>query len=201
MLIPPSALFPAIEWSIQHASMRPCLMGTPDGQLESTRRSPSFLKFTIKKNNSQAIMQRQTGNQQYPLMQDDSFHQIDIDSIDRLSAALGPTGRPSSLEEGLYANLEVRPDVNDKLPTYTEAVSESIPNVVLNPIRGMYVNPWATTETLGEDEVLVDGIPVGPPILLLINALASMAFDLLGFLITFFLATTYVILFCRGLTT
>ncbi len=42
-----------------------------------------------------------------------------------------------------------------------------------------------------DDELLIDGLPVGHPFLLIVNLMISMSFDFVGFMLTYMLATSH----------
>ncbi|EMD97386.1 hypothetical protein COCC4DRAFT_177374 [Bipolaris maydis ATCC 48331] len=87
---------------------------------------------------------------------------------------------------GVWANLSAKPtrgeDAEEKPPTYEQAAADATPPY------------WETTilapGTFG-DEVFVEGLPVGSLFSFLWNAMISMSFQLVGFLLTYLLHTTH----------
>jgi len=88
--------------------------------------------------------------------------------------------------DGVFANLSAKPtrgeDVEEKPPTYEQAAADATPPY------------WETTilapGTFG-DEVFVEGLPVGSVFSFVWNAMISMSFQLVGFLLTYLLHTTH----------
>ncbi|KAH3905366.1 hypothetical protein HBH56_220080 [Parastagonospora nodorum] len=87
---------------------------------------------------------------------------------------------------GVWANLSAKPtpgqDAEEKPPTYEQAAADATPPY------------WETTilapGTYG-DEVFVEGLPVGSLFSFIWNAMISMSFQLVGFLLTYLLHTTH----------
>ncbi|KAH7138288.1 metal homeostatis protein bsd2 [Dendryphion nanum] len=88
--------------------------------------------------------------------------------------------------DGVFANLSAKPtrgeDLEEKPPTYEQAAADATPPY------------WETTilapGTFG-DEVFVEGLPVGSVFSFIWNAMISMSFQLVGFLLTYLLHTTH----------
>ncbi|KAF1977184.1 hypothetical protein BU23DRAFT_551109 [Bimuria novae-zelandiae CBS 107.79] len=88
--------------------------------------------------------------------------------------------------DGVFANLSAKPtrgeEVEEKPPTYEQAAADATPPY------------WETTilapGTFG-DEVFVEGLPVGSVFSFVWNAMISMSFQLVGFLLTYLLHTTH----------
>ncbi|KAJ4291082.1 hypothetical protein N0V90_010280 [Kalmusia sp. IMI 367209] len=88
--------------------------------------------------------------------------------------------------DGVWANLSAKPtrgeEVEEKPPTYEQAAADATPPY------------WETTilapGTFG-DEVFVEGLPVGSVFSFVWNAMISMSFQLVGFLLTYLLHTTH----------
>ncbi|KAI9032987.1 hypothetical protein DFJ74DRAFT_143527 [Hyaloraphidium curvatum] len=105
--------------------------------------------------------------------------------------------------DALFSHIDsLRGTPAEKLPTYTEAVSAPATavrlgdgtTVVQSSAAGVAVqhNPFVTYErTYGEEEVYVEGWVVGSWVVFLLNCVASTAFDFIGFVLTFFLATSH----------
>ncbi|EOD52270.1 metal homeostatis protein bsd2 [Neofusicoccum parvum] len=103
--------------------------------------------------------------------------------------AFVPGGRVvggGSGNDGVFANLSAKPsredDVEEKPPSYEQAAADATPPY------------WETTilaPGLHTDEVFVDGLPVGSVFSFVWNAIISMAFQLVGFLLTYLLHTTH----------
>ncbi|KAF2787348.1 hypothetical protein K505DRAFT_367435 [Melanomma pulvis-pyrius CBS 109.77] len=88
--------------------------------------------------------------------------------------------------DGVWANLSAKPtrgeDAEEKPPTYEQAAADATPPY------------WETTilapGTFG-DEVFVEGLAVGSVFSFVWNAMISMSFQLVGFLLTYLLHTTH----------
>ncbi|KAF2481552.1 hypothetical protein BDY17DRAFT_301521 [Neohortaea acidophila] len=102
----------------------------------------------------------------------------------------GPGGRSNAAaNDGVWANLNAKPrageDLEEKPPTYEQAAADATPpyweTTVLSPY-GTSSNP---------DDVFVDGLLVGSLFSFIWNALISMSFQLIGFLLTYLLHTTH----------
>lgn len=99
-----------------------------------------------------------------------------------------PSGRivGGGQNDGVFANLSAKPtrgeDLEEKPPTYEQAAADATPPY------------WETTilapGTFG-DEVFVEGLPVGSVFSFVWNAMISMSFQLVGFLLTYLLHTTH----------
>ncbi|KAL4881376.1 hypothetical protein BJY04DRAFT_57566 [Aspergillus karnatakaensis] len=92
---------------------------------------------------------------------------------------------PSS-NDGVFANLAAKPERGEKSedlpPSYEEAAADATPPY------------WETTIVapgISSDEVYVDGLPVGSIFSFVWNAMISMSFQLVGFLLTYLLHTTH----------
>ncbi|KAF2738280.1 hypothetical protein EJ04DRAFT_560867 [Polyplosphaeria fusca] len=88
--------------------------------------------------------------------------------------------------DGVFANLSAKPtrgeDVEEKPPTYEQAAADATPPY------------WETTilaPGMVGDEVFVEGLPVGSVFSFVWNAMISMSFQLVGFLLTYLLHTTH----------
>lgn len=103
-----------------------------------------------------------------------------------------PSGRVyggGNATDGVFANLSAKPrageDLEEKPPTYEQAAADATPpyweTTVLSPY-GLSGNP---------DDVYVDGLLVGSLFSFVWNALISMSFELIGFLLTYLLHTTH----------
>jgi hypothetical protein len=88
--------------------------------------------------------------------------------------------------DGVWANLSAKPtrgeDLEEKPPTYEQAAADATP-------------PYWETTILAPgafgDEVYVDGLPVGSVFSFIWNAMISMSFQLVGFLLTYLLHSTH----------
>ncbi|EXJ85774.1 hypothetical protein A1O1_06142 [Capronia coronata CBS 617.96] len=94
-----------------------------------------------------------------------------------------PSLRPM---DGVFANLSAKPErgdqVDEKPPSYEQAAADATPPY------------WETTilaPGMSSDEVYVDGLPVGSLFSFVWNAMISMSFQLVGFLLTYLLHTTH----------
>ncbi|TGO52494.1 hypothetical protein BCON_0140g00080 [Botryotinia convoluta] len=89
--------------------------------------------------------------------------------------------------DGVFANLSAKPERGEKQeehpPTYEQAAADAAPpyweTTILAPGLG------------GLDEVYVEGLPVGSLFSFIWNAMISMSFQLVGFLLTYLLHTTH----------
>ncbi|KAJ5138511.1 uncharacterized protein N7515_003359 [Penicillium bovifimosum] len=88
--------------------------------------------------------------------------------------------------DGVFANLAAKPERGGKSedlpPSYEEAAADATPPY------------WETTIVapgISSDEVYVDGLPVGSVFSFVWNAMISMSFQLVGFLLTYLLHTTH----------
>ncbi|KAJ5810021.1 uncharacterized protein N7503_002239 [Penicillium pulvis] len=88
--------------------------------------------------------------------------------------------------DGVFANLAAKPERGEKNedlpPSYEEAAADATPPY------------WETTIVapgISSDEVYVDGLPVGSIFSFIWNAMISMSFQLVGFLLTYLLHTTH----------
>ncbi|KAJ5770042.1 uncharacterized protein N7511_002093 [Penicillium nucicola] len=88
--------------------------------------------------------------------------------------------------DGVFANLAAKPERGEKNedlpPSYEEAAADATPPY------------WETTIVapgISSDEVYVDGLPVGSVFSFVWNAMISMSFQLVGFLLTYLLHTTH----------
>lgn len=104
-----------------------------------------------------------------------------------------PSGRAvgggSHANDGVFANLNAKPragdDVDEKPPTYEQAAADATPPYWETTV----LSPYATTGN--PDDVFVDGLLVGSLFSFIWNALISMSFQLIGFLLTYLLHTTH----------
>ncbi|KAJ5638097.1 hypothetical protein N7490_007976 [Penicillium lividum] len=92
----------------------------------------------------------------------------------------------ASSNDGVFANLAAKPERGEKNedlpPSYEEAAADATPPY------------WETTIVapgISSDEVYVDGLPVGSIFSFIWNAMISMSFQLVGFLLTYLLHTTH----------
>ncbi|KAF1988296.1 hypothetical protein K402DRAFT_419634 [Aulographum hederae CBS 113979] len=88
--------------------------------------------------------------------------------------------------DGVFANLSAKPqrgdDLDEKPPTYEQAAADATPPY------------WETTilaPGMSSDEVFVDGLPVGSLFGFVWNAMISMSFQIVGFILTYLLHTTH----------
>jgi hypothetical protein len=88
--------------------------------------------------------------------------------------------------DGVFANLSAKPsrgdEADEKPPSYEQAAADATPPY------------WETTilaPGMLSDEVYVDGLPVGSVFSFVWNAMISMSFQIVGFLLTYLLHTTH----------
>ncbi|KAJ3342852.1 hypothetical protein HDU93_000982 [Gonapodya sp. JEL0774] len=96
--------------------------------------------------------------------------------------------------DGVFANLMAVPGPEEKLPSYFEAVgrppTSHLSTTVVRPAS--YANPFLDRyQVSDEGEFLVEGVPVGTWPVFAVNVVASVVFDFVGFMVTFFLATSH----------
>lgn len=98
----------------------------------------------------------------------------------------GASRSVSSSNDGVFANLAAKPERGEKNedlpPSYEEAAADATPPY------------WETTilaPGLSSDEVFVDGLPVGSIFSFVWNAMISMSFQVVGFILTYLLHTTH----------
>lgn len=104
-----------------------------------------------------------------------------------------PSGRVvgggSHANDGVWANLNAKPrageDLEEKPPTYEQAAADATPPYWETTV----LSPYATSGN--PDDVFVDGLLVGSLFSFVWNALISMSFQLIGFLLTYLLHTTH----------
>jgi Protein of unknown function (DUF2370) len=96
---------------------------------------------------------------------------------------------PRSGTDGVFANLEAKPDPNspdgkydEPLPSYEAAAADAAPP---------YWETTIITPGIDNDEVYVDGLPVGTFFAFIWNAMISMSFQFVGFLLTYLLASSH----------
>jgi len=98
-------------------------------------------------------------------------------------------GGGSQANDGVWANLSAKPrageDLEEKPPTYEQAAADATPPYWETTV----LSPYATTGN--PDDVFVDGLLVGSVFSFVWNALISMSFQLIGFLLTYLLHTTH----------
>lgn len=116
-----------------------------------------------------------------------------VTQIPIYTPAVAPTGGriygAGNASDGVWANLNAKPragdDVEEKPPTYEQAAADATPpyweTTVLSPF----------SHTGDPNDVFVDGLLVGSFFSFIWNALISMSFQLIGFLLTYLLHTTH----------
>ncbi|KAH3686422.1 hypothetical protein WICPIJ_002601 [Wickerhamomyces pijperi] len=121
-----------------------------------------------------------------------------LDNYNRTASTNGASGSASrinigggSQNDGVFSNLSAKPDLqpahtSDLPPTYIEASSDTSPPYWESTILNPHGNPGG----LG-DEIFIDGLPVGNIINFIWNALVSLSFQYVGFVLTFVLHTSH----------
>jgi hypothetical protein len=94
---------------------------------------------------------------------------------------------PRPGNDGVFANLEAKDtESSDKydepLPSYEAAAADAVPP---------YWETTIITPGMDSDEVYVDGLPVGNFFAFIWNAMISMSFQFVGFLLTYLLASSH----------
>ncbi|KAL9134072.1 MAG: hypothetical protein Q9175_004747 [Cornicularia normoerica] len=112
----------------------------------------------------------------------------------------------SHSNDGVFANLNAKPERGEKLeeqPPVSQICVMSFVGLVLNLFKSYEAAAadatppyWETTilapgHLASSDEVYVDGLPVGSLFSFVWNAMISMSFTLVGFLLTYLLHTTH----------
>ncbi|KAF8461072.1 hypothetical protein BDZ91DRAFT_772929 [Kalaharituber pfeilii] len=99
--------------------------------------------------------------------------------------AVTPSGRRiGNGNDGVFANISAKPSVEEEeqLPSYEQAAADPPPPF------------WETTimaPGMAGDEVFIDGLPVGTFFAFIWNAMISMSFQLVGFLLTYLLHSSH----------
>lgn len=96
-------------------------------------------------------------------------------------------GGGNGTSDGVFSNISAKPtrgeELEEKPPTYEQAAADATPPY------------WETTimapGSFNSDDVFVDGLLVGSLFSFVWNALISMSFQLVGFLLTYLLHTTH----------
>src|SRR5271156_2392164 len=95
---------------------------------------------------------------------------------------------PRPVTDGVFANLSAKPDnlddekYDEPLPSYETAAADAAPP---------YWETTIITPGIDSDEVYVDGFPVGNFFAFVWNAMISMSFQFVGFLLTYLLASSH----------
>ena len=91
--------------------------------------------------------------------------------------------------DGVFANLSAKPDpdsvdskYDEPLPSYETAAADAAPP---------YWETTIITPGIDSDEVYIDGFPVGTFFSFIWNAMISMSFQFVGFLLTYLLASSH----------
>ncbi|CCJ28584.1 unnamed protein product [Pneumocystis jirovecii] len=89
--------------------------------------------------------------------------------------------------DGVFANLNAKPEVSKEKfeefpPSYEQAAADATPS---------YWENTMIAPGISEDEVFINGLPVGNIFGFLWNMLISFSFQFIGFLLTYLLHTTY----------
>jgi len=100
---------------------------------------------------------------------------------------LGQSDHPvGESNDGVFSNMSAKPtvrenaDVPEELPTYEDALEDPAPPY------------WESSIMAGfEDEIFVDGLPVGNIVSFLWNMIVSITFQFIGFVITYLLHTCH----------
>lgn len=105
---------------------------------------------------------------------------------------VAPSGRVmggGNASDGVWANISAKPrpgeDAEEKPPTYEQAAADATPPYWETTVFSPY------SYTGNPDDVFVDGLLVGSFFSFIWNALISMSFQLIGFLLTYLLHTTH----------
>ncbi|BDD55573.1 hypothetical protein MAP00_001073 [Monascus purpureus] len=123
------------------------------------------------------------------------------------SGSTAPSGRViNSTNDGVFANLAAKPERGEKTEDLPPVCFLSPDISLFDSIADMDIQSyeeaaadatppyWETTilaPGISSDEVYVDGLPVGSIFSFVWNAMISMSFQLVGFLLTYLLHTTH----------
>ncbi|KAJ3174946.1 hypothetical protein HDU87_006612 [Geranomyces variabilis] len=103
------------------------------------------------------------------------------------SAVDAPAASSAAPRDGVFGNLTAKDE-----PVPRKVYEELEPPSYHDAAPPTYYETTVVSSGIAEDgEVLIDGMPVGDGIALIINMLVSMSFDFIGFLLTAMLATTH----------
>ena len=118
-----------------------------------------------------------------------------VRQVTQLPVFPSTTSRPQSqnapVNDGVFANLNAKPsrhdsetELDEKPPSYEQAAADATPPY------------WETTiltpsGAASDNDVFIDGLPVGTFFSFVWNAMISMSFQLVGFLLTYLLHTTH----------
>jgi Protein of unknown function (DUF2370) len=164
---------------------------------------------------------REAGEQQYSRSQSDTSPsttqhatpqmQRRVTELPAFTPAPPRRSQPRGGNDGVFANLAAKPErgdnVDEKPPVRLKwplfPLSDHASNMTLQTYEAAAADAtppyWETTITLpggipgsgSSDEVYVDGLPVGSVFSFAWNAMISMSFQLVGFLLTYLLHTTH----------
>lgn len=122
--------------------------------------------------------------------QNNGYHQVHQETVPTSTAPPHASNAPRRVvigNDGVFANMSAKPtldvDKGEELPpTYEQAAADATPPY------------WETTilaPGMSPDEVFIDGLPVGSVFAFLWNAMISVSFTFVGFLLTYLLHTTH----------
>ena len=108
-------------------------------------------------------------------------------------APIAPSGRVygggQGANDGVFSNINAKPrageELEEKPPTYEQAAADATPPYWETTVLSPYAHAG------NPDDVFVDGLLVGSLFSFVWNALISMSFQLIGFLLTYLLHTTH----------
>ncbi|KAK8222041.1 hypothetical protein M8818_000209 [Zalaria obscura] len=162
-------------------SLTDAFAGSPDDESDDEQDDSRRLVNDGDRSPEQAPSEPRPGNMQRRVTQLPVF----------TPSASRPTGRiyggGNSTTDGVFANISAKPtrgeELEEKPPTYEQAAADATPPY------------WETTILapggINSDDVFVDGLIVGSLFSFVWNALISMSFQLIGFLLTYLLHTTH----------
>ncbi|CCK68353.1 Bsd2p KNAG_0A06990 [Huiozyma naganishii CBS 8797] len=114
-----------------------------------------------------------------------------LDRVFRHGRGNGNGESRGALFDGVFSNLTAKPDnnnsnqhdgQNDTPPTYDEAAADLVPS---------YYGMDLTSGDIYNDELCIEGLPVGNMANLIWNIIVSTSFQFIGFLITYMLHTSH----------
>ncbi|OMJ17437.1 Metal homeostatis protein BSD2 [Smittium culicis] len=101
----------------------------------------------------------------------------------------------STINDGVFSNIEAKPEFDQYLDIFEKTPDEPLPTYLdiygpTSTSAPSYFEP-AVVSVDGNDELLVDGLPVGSLFVFLVNFMISYAFQAVGFMMTFLLHTSH----------
>ncbi|OLY83738.1 Metal homeostatis protein BSD2 [Smittium mucronatum] len=120
---------------------------------------------------------------------------VNPSSSSTAAAAADASNVQASSNDGVFSNVEAKPEFDDYLDLFEKTPDEPLPTYLdiygpTSTSAPSYFEP-AIVSIDGGDELLVDGLPVGSLFVFLCNFMISYAFQAVGFMMTFLLHTSH----------